>query len=302
MLHTAYYFYYIIVCTLFAFEIYVTSFHALELIQVSKRPKSNRSVQLLSVLELSQAPIRTDPQLQAATEDLGLECWKTRFSTHFFEKKCRTMNFTCATKFKLCKFQSCNCQTSEPAGEWKQNPCLKRTNTSFGAATGTGCILKVIVLLLLSAMLSRVHALVPRAFASERTYRTHICNDGRPECIRCFCTRRKQSLSSEEQTNSSSSSSPSPTTMTEEVSLYRSEGLFSVIKPLDWTSSNVVSFIRKMLEREARERGAKVVKATSRKNKSRILKVGHGGTLDPLATGVLVIGVGKGTKELQRCA
>ena len=30
------------------------------------------------------------------------------------------------------------------------------------------------------------------------------------------------------------------------------------------------------------------------------VKVGHGGTLDPLATGVLVIGVGKGTKQLQR--
>ena len=30
------------------------------------------------------------------------------------------------------------------------------------------------------------------------------------------------------------------------------------------------------------------------------MKVGHGGTLDPLASGVLVIGVGKGTKELQR--
>ena len=30
-----------------------------------------------------------------------------------------------------------------------------------------------------------------------------------------------------------------------------------------------------------------------------VIKVGHGGTLDPLATGVLVIGVGKGTKEMQ---
>jgi len=61
----------------------------------------------------------------------------------------------------------------------------------------------------------------------------------------------------------------------------------------------VVSFLRKMLMREARERGAKPVHVDSRRNKSRKLKVGHGGTLDPLATGVLVIGVGKGTKELQ---
>ena len=30
------------------------------------------------------------------------------------------------------------------------------------------------------------------------------------------------------------------------------------------------------------------------------VKLGHGGTLDPLATGVLIVGVGKGTKQLQR--
>jgi len=86
----------------------------------------------------------------------------------------------------------------------------------------------------------------------------------------------------------------------EPVSLYRSEGIFAVKKPLDWTSNDVVSYIRGMLERDARGRGAKPVNVTSRRNKSRILKVGHGGTLDPLASGVLVIGVGKGTKELQR--
>ena len=83
------------------------------------------------------------------------------------------------------------------------------------------------------------------------------------------------------------------------VPLLRSEGIFAVYKPLDWTSSDVVSFIRKILERDARERGAKPVRPGSRKNKSRIIKVGHGGTLDPLATGVLVIGVGKGTKLMQ---
>ena len=97
-----------------------------------------------------------------------------------------------------------------------------------------------------------------------------------------------------------SSSTTSSESGGEPVSLYRSEGLFCVDKPLEWTSSNVVSYIRNMLMREARERGADPVKPTSRKNKSRILKVGHGGTLDPLATGVLVVGVGKGTKELQR--
>ena len=82
--------------------------------------------------------------------------------------------------------------------------------------------------------------------------------------------------------------------------LYRSEGLFAVDKPMDWTSQDVVSFIRGMLERDARSRGAKPQKlGRGRGRNKRAIKVGHGGTLDPLATGVLVIGVGKGTKELQ---
>ena len=36
-----------------------------------------------------------------------------------------------------------------------------------------------------------------------------------------------------------------------------------------------------------------------RKDKRLNVKIGHGGTLDPLATGVLIIGIGKGTKTLQ---
>lgn len=82
--------------------------------------------------------------------------------------------------------------------------------------------------------------------------------------------------------------------------LLLAEGLFTVNKPLNWTSSDVVSYIRGILERDARTRGARPEKVGSRRNKNQIIKVGHGGTLDPLATGVLVIGVGKGTKELQR--
>ena len=84
------------------------------------------------------------------------------------------------------------------------------------------------------------------------------------------------------------------------VPLYRSEGLFAVNKPLEWTSQDVVSYIRGILERDARIRGAQPARVTDRRNKNRAVRVGHGGTLDPLATGVLVIGVGKGTKELQR--
>lgn len=85
----------------------------------------------------------------------------------------------------------------------------------------------------------------------------------------------------------------------QEIPLYRSQGIFAVNKPLTWSSNDVVSYIRGILERDARSRGAKPVRVGSRKNKSRIVRVGHGGTLDPLATGVLVVAVGKATKELQ---
>lgn len=83
--------------------------------------------------------------------------------------------------------------------------------------------------------------------------------------------------------------------------LYRAEGLFAVNKPLEWTSNDVVSYIRGILERDARNRGAKPEKLGRRKSKNnRTIRVGHGGTLDPLATGVLVVGVGSATKQLQR--
>jgi len=88
--------------------------------------------------------------------------------------------------------------------------------------------------------------------------------------------------------------------MQDDVPLYRCEGLLAVEKPSEWTSQDVVSYIRVALERDAKSRGAKTARVGSRRNKSRIVRVGHGGTLDPLATGVLVIGVGKGTKELQK--
>ncbi len=50
-------------------------------------------------------------------------------------------------------------------------------------------------------------------------------------------------------------------------------------KPEDWTSFDVVKKIRSAL---------------------RIKKVGHGGTLDPFATGLMLIGLGRGTRELGR--
>jgi tRNA pseudouridine55 synthase len=56
-----------------------------------------------------------------------------------------------------------------------------------------------------------------------------------------------------------------------------SDGLVIVDKPADWTSHDVVARMRRL--------------AGTR-------KVGHAGTLDPMATGVLVVGVGKATRLL----
>jgi tRNA pseudouridine55 synthase len=56
-----------------------------------------------------------------------------------------------------------------------------------------------------------------------------------------------------------------------------------VAKPLEWTSFNLVSKVRWNLQRTL---------------KIKKLKVGHAGTLDPLATGVMIICTGKSTKQI----
>ncbi len=53
-------------------------------------------------------------------------------------------------------------------------------------------------------------------------------------------------------------------------------------KPLTWTSFNVVGKVRSALQKLCGHR----------------VKVGHAGTLDPLATGLLIIGTGRMTKQL----
>lgn len=62
-----------------------------------------------------------------------------------------------------------------------------------------------------------------------------------------------------------------------------------VDKPAGWTSFDVVAKIRGQLRAEFREKGEKPTK--------RQLRVGHAGTLDPFATGLLVILLGDGTKK-----
>ena len=55
--------------------------------------------------------------------------------------------------------------------------------------------------------------------------------------------------------------------------------VFCIYKPLHWTSNDVVKKIKYSLK---------------------LKKVGHGGTLDPLADGVLIIGINDGTKQLNQ--
>lgn len=58
---------------------------------------------------------------------------------------------------------------------------------------------------------------------------------------------------------------------------YLSGQVILIDKPVNWTSFDVVSKIRKLIK---------------------VKKVGHAGTLDPLATGLLIVCTGKKTKEI----
>lgn len=58
-------------------------------------------------------------------------------------------------------------------------------------------------------------------------------------------------------------------------------GLCAVYKPKGCTSADVVAKVKRVLEQSGKK-----------------VKVGHGGTLDPMAEGVLVLGIGDGTKQL----
>lgn len=60
--------------------------------------------------------------------------------------------------------------------------------------------------------------------------------------------------------------------------------VFFVDKPLHWTSFNLVNKLRWKMQKTL---------------KIKKIKVGHAGTLDPLATGVMIICTGKATKQIE---
>ncbi|TVY23722.1 putative tRNA pseudouridine synthase [Lachnellula hyalina] len=88
------------------------------------------------------------------------------------------------------------------------------------------------------------------------------------------------------------------------------EGVFAINKPKGLSSAQVLRDLQKhfnpstlfapwiSVEKTNRDR-EKHNQRRRRREKDIQVKIGHGGTLDPLATGVLIAGVGKGTKSLQ---
>lgn len=82
------------------------------------------------------------------------------------------------------------------------------------------------------------------------------------------------------------------------LSPYQISGLIAVHKPVGMTSNDVVVKIKRILLNQAKSTVA-YSSTVPMPNTSSKIKVGHGGTLDPLAEGVLVLGIGKGTSLLQ---
>ncbi len=64
---------------------------------------------------------------------------------------------------------------------------------------------------------------------------------------------------------------------------FREGAVICIDKPLEWTSFDVVKKIKYSLQKQFNYK----------------LKVGHAGTLDPLATGLVIICTGKGTKRIE---
>ena len=88
------------------------------------------------------------------------------------------------------------------------------------------------------------------------------------------------------------------------------EGVFAINKPPSISSAQVIRNLQShfnpsklfapWIAAERAHRDAEPPRERRRrKDKSIQVKIGHGGTLDPMATGVLIMGIGMGTKQLQ---
>ena len=72
--------------------------------------------------------------------------------------------------------------------------------------------------------------------------------------------------------------------MTETLDTYKEGRVLLIDKPLNWTSFQVVNKVRWLIKQQFNIKK---------------IKVGHAGTLDPLATGLLILCTGKFTKKIE---
>lgn len=119
--------------------------------------------------------------------------------------------------------------------------------------------------------------------------------------------------------NESAQPTPKPSGPISKPNLIVMDGIFAVSKPSGPSSAEAVSQLKNALNKsmlvegsrawlkanginvKKRKSGGKKSQWWSKKkgnNQETEIKVGHGGTLDPLASGVMVIGIGEGTKKL----
>lgn len=83
---------------------------------------------------------------------------------------------------------------------------------------------------------------------------------------------------------------------------YRAGEVILINKPLTWTSFQVVNkmkYIIRSAERSQAERRSEDGELSTFPTPDRWLKIGHAGTLDPLATGLLIVCTGKQTKNIE---
>ncbi|KAF9133846.1 hypothetical protein BGW39_008757 [Mortierella sp. 14UC] len=78
-------------------------------------------------------------------------------------------------------------------------------------------------------------------------------------------------------------------------------GLFAVNKPTGITSTTILDHLQHICKRNQTHplvKGVLAVDKSKRALKRGLVKIGHGGTLDPLARGIVVVGMGTGCKKL----
>ncbi|KAI4619166.1 uncharacterized protein J4E87_007754 [Alternaria ethzedia] len=79
------------------------------------------------------------------------------------------------------------------------------------------------------------------------------------------------------------------------------EGVFAVVKPANVSSADVLLKLQSTFASSATFAPLRKhqPKRTS-KSSDQVFRLGHGGTLDPLASGVLIVGIGRGTRSLSQ--